>query len=158
MPPTPTTTTAATPAFIKAVAKGMFRQSRNAPTWSMTRKQSRCVAQGLVDTFGTDRLVVWGLSQRQGALALDQLGLTEDEAGSFVDVFSSCGVITRERLIASVKEGLGEDAKDPKLLACVDSSIDDVALRALMIDQLLRRGDDAPSSKDLQDKLVDCVS
>lgn len=157
--PPPTSTTTASPQFIKAVAQGMFKKARKAPTWSMTRKQSTCVAKGLVSTFGTDRLVSWGLSQESaGTRTIEELGMDEPETGAFVDTLMTCGVITPARLVSSTKESLGKDAEDPTLSACLDKTIDDALVRALTIDQFLGDVENSDSFAQYQQTLLDCVS
>lgn len=137
----------------------MYKQAKDAPTWSMTRKQSRCVARGLVATLGTDRLVELGLSQGADTSAtVQELGFDEPETGSFVDALMSCGVITPARLIQSTKDAIGKDAEDPTLTACLDKIIDEPMVRALTVDQFLGRGEDGDAFKKYEQTLLDCVS
>lgn len=157
-PPTPSSTTPATPAFIKAVAKGMFEQAKTTTAYSMTRKQSQCVAEGLVASFGTDRLVEWGVSQSGGAPSVAQLKLTDAEAGSYFDSLSTCGVVTRDKFIATTLADLGKDGADPALRACLESVVDEETLRALMVDQFLERGAEAPSVVAFEKELLACAS
>lgn len=155
----PTSTTTATPEFVKAVAQGVFNKARNAPTWSMTRQQSRCVANGMVASFGTDRLVEWGLSQgTPGDRTIEDLGMDEAETGAFVDTLMSCGVITPARLIENTKKSIGSDAEDPTLSACLDKTIDEDLVRALTVDQFLGDAETGDSFTRFQQALVDCVS
>lgn len=156
--PTPSSTTPATPAFIKAVAQGMYDQARSTSAYSMTRKQSRCVAEGLVRSFGTDRLVEWGVSQSGSAPSVAQLKLTDAEAGSYFDSLSSCGVVTRDKFIATTLAELGKDGADPALRACLESVVDEATLRSLMVDQFLERGPEAPSVVRFQKELLACAS
>jgi hypothetical protein len=114
-----------------------------------------CIGKGLVDEFGTQRLVELGfLTQDLEAADNVQLdNLPADDAEKFVDAFTTC-VDVPKLIIDAMKQDPAFAALPESVVTCIEGALTDEAAKAALLDQF--RGTTEAQDK-LQQDLLACV-
>lgn len=120
----------------------------------LSEDDANCIASGVVSEIGEDKLAEYGITA-DNVSPVDEVGLSEEDAGKVVDTFMGC-VDMRALFLEgmSADGGLPEEAMD-----CVSDAIDDDALRSFFIagftgqDPEAMLGEDA----DLMSALMECA-
>lgn len=128
----PTTTLAAVePGTADAYTQALLANLTEDPdnTTLMNAEQAACVAPKWVEAvtparFGEAGLVPEALAEQQSLSAFAALGLTIEEANGLYDVLETCGVDVRAQMIASLDEGVGDDAR-----GCLEEKLTDDLVR-----------------------------
>jgi hypothetical protein len=117
-------------------------------TWRpvVTEPEAECIADGLIERLGTERLreLSFGLGQWHllgHALAVE---FERPDAEGVVDAFEACADTWELLLITSTTEGADRISVDSA--ACTAARLDDAAARTAFIAELDRAGDGGPAS------------
>lgn len=98
----------------------------------LSEDQASCIADGMVGTFGVDKLTTYGLLNDDGSVAsgsnITSGDFSTEDAEKAATVFTGC-VHFSDMLTLS---GLGEQLTDDQM-ACLNDKIDDEAFKKMMV-------------------------
>lgn len=120
---------------VSILSRDLVSEAGSTVGFTITKTQADCVAHGLVDTFGTSKLISLGLltTNAQTAATSQIANLPSPAAKSVVEIFGSC--IDVLALVRAETEADSAFQKLPtKVKKCVRKVLDDSVARGLLQD------------------------
>lgn len=120
----------------------------------LNEEQANCIASGVVSSVGEDKLAEYGITA-DNVNPVDEVGLSEEDAGSVADAFADC-VDIRALFLESMA---GDDGMPQEAMDCVSDAIDDDMLRNFLIAGLTGQDPEAMLGEDadLMTALMECA-
>jgi hypothetical protein len=94
----------------------------------LNEEQANCIASGIVSGIGEEQLAEYGITV-DNVNPVDEVGLSEEDAGAVADTFADCVDIR-----ALFLEGMTADGGMPEeAMDCISDALDDETLRSFLI-------------------------
>ncbi|MCU0272845.1 MAG: hypothetical protein MUE34_06415 [Acidimicrobiales bacterium] len=139
--------------LVDALAADLLADNTGA-AGELTEDQANCIASGVVSGVGEDKLAEYGITA-DSVNAVDEVGLSEEDAGAVADAFADC-----VDMRALFLEGMAGDGGMPEeAMDCVSDAIDDDMLRNFLIAGLTGQDPEAMLGEDegLMTALMECA-
>lgn len=123
----------------------------NDETFEVTEAEADCVGDGMVDRIGVDKLTEYGIitEDLKANDGIDNVEMSEGDAGSAADVMSECADI--KELFTSAMGELPEEAQQ-----CVDENLSDEVLHDFLV--AIFMNDEQGGQDDLIGALRECIN
>ena len=123
----------------------------NDETFEVTQDEADCVGDGMVDKIGVDKLTEYGIitEDLKANDGIDNVEMSEGDAGSAADVMSECANI--KELFTSAMGELPEEAQQ-----CVDENLSDEVLHDFLV--AIFMNDEQGGQDDLMGALQECIT
>ncbi|QZY30283.1 hypothetical protein [Nocardioides coralli] len=126
-------------------------------TFEVSQEEADCVADGMVEEIGVDKLIDYGLLTEDLEArdeSLENQELEQEDADSAATVFVDC-VDVQALLTDSIAQGLGGDV-DPELASCIEERLTDEVVRDFLA--TVFTGDQAAATQAVTQELSSCLT
>ncbi len=132
----------------KAISASIMES--NDETFKVTQSEADCVGDGMVDKIGVDKLTEYGIITKdlKANDGIDQVEMSESDAGSAADVMADCADI--KELFTNAMGELPDEAKQ-----CVDKNLSDEVLHDFLVSVFENKQDEGQQK--LMSALGECV-
>ncbi len=134
----------------EAIAKELMTSGSS--DFSFEQKDADCVAEGMVDKIGVEKLVDYGIltDNMSAEKAPSDVKLSDEDANAAADVFVGCMDVSQV-----IKDAMGTDLS-PEIADCLDKALTDDVLHDFMVAAF--KGDDSSDAMaGLTEPLMQCM-